>query len=234
MEFKDLSVPFAQDDIEWRMQQSGLNGTKPWGKCLAYVTNRAIMDRLDSVCGHENWKNLFTAAPVGGILCGISILVDSNEWVTKWDGAQNTDVEAVKGGLSNAMKRAAVQWGIGRYLYNLETGWAVFDKNGKYSAKMKDGSFHKWNPPQLPSWALPVGDTSTPKKEDDFLPEQPPIDYPEGTFLDQMKWYAKHEPVVYKKHLAFWQVDSATKIVDPEAQKNVFSDIEKDLDYNRK
>lgn len=159
MNLKDLANPFAPEDIEWRMQQSGTNKKGPWGKCLAYVTNRAIMDRLDAVCGPEGWKNEFTKAPDGGILCGLSIgcknVGSVTEWVTKWDGAQNTDVEAVKGGLSNAMKRAAVQWGIGRYLYNLETGWADFNTNGKYSAKMKDGSYHKWNPPQLPAWALP-------------------------------------------------------------------------------
>jgi hypothetical protein len=74
---------------------------------------------------------------------------------------------------------------------------------------------------------------NTTDKNDDFLPEQPPIDYPEGTFIDQMKWYAKHEPVVYKKYLAFWQVDSATKITDPTTQMNFFNDIEKQLDYNR-
>ena len=41
--------------------------------CLAYVTNRAIMERLDAVCEPQNWKNEFKPAPEGGILCGISI-----------------------------------------------------------------------------------------------------------------------------------------------------------------
>lgn len=50
----------------------------------------------------------------GGVECGISIKIDG-EWITKWDAAENTQVEAVKGGRSGAMKRAAVQWGIGRY-----------------------------------------------------------------------------------------------------------------------
>ncbi|MGH7576528.1 MAG: Rad52/Rad22 family DNA repair protein [Longimicrobiales bacterium] len=33
-------------------------------------------------------------------------------------------MESVKGGLSAATKRAAVEWGIGRYLYGIEEGWA--------------------------------------------------------------------------------------------------------------
>ncbi|WP_348260526.1 Rad52/Rad22 family DNA repair protein, partial [Salmonella enterica] len=65
-----------------------------------------------------------------GVECGISIKIGS-EWVSKWDAAENTQVGAVKGGRSGAMKRAAVQWGIGRYLYNLEGGFAQIssDKN---------------------------------------------------------------------------------------------------------
>jgi len=165
MNLKDLAKPFPAKDIEWRIQSSGKNDKGIWAMCLAYVTNRAIMDRLDEVCGPENWKNDFAPAPEGGILCGISIKC-GDEWVTKWDGAENTQVEAIKGGLSSAMKRAGSQWGIGRYLYNLDTGWADIATNGKFSAKTKDNTWFKWNPPALPSWALPDGTKVEPKKKE--------------------------------------------------------------------
>jgi len=157
-----LREVFPSDDIEWRVQSSGKkkNG-ELWAKVLAYITNRAIMDRLDKVCGPENWKNDFISAPNGGTLCGLSIKVNG-EWITKWDGAENTDIESVKGGLSNAMKRAGVQWGIGRYLYNLTTGWADINPSGTHNDKLKDGTWFKWNPPKLPGWALPT--LKSPKK----------------------------------------------------------------------
>jgi hypothetical protein len=156
MDLSKLREPFAAGDIEWRVQQAGEKDGKVWAKVLAYVTNRAIM-----VCGPENWRNEFAAAPCGGIMCGISVKVlhpaGDREWVTKWDGAENTDIEAVKGGLSGAMKRAAVQWGIGRYLYDLEEGWAKVHENGRFSAKLKEGNkWFKWDPPALPAWATPV------------------------------------------------------------------------------
>ena len=154
-DWKKLAEPFAPFDIEWRIQQSGLKGGKPWGKVLAYVTNRAIMDRLDAVIGPDKWRNTFDKGPEGGVLCGIAINI-GDEWVAKFDGAENTDIEAVKGGLSGAMKRAAVHWGIGRYLYNLEGGWARFCEDGMYSAKI-DGNWYSWSPPDLPPWALPGG-----------------------------------------------------------------------------
>lgn len=152
-----LAEPFAPFDIEWRIQQSGLKKDgKPWGKVLAYVTNRAIMERLDTVIGPGSWRNEFSVGPGGGVMCGIGINI-GDEWITKYDGAENTDIEPVKGGISGAMKRAAVHWGIGRYLYNLEGGWARFCEDGIYSAKI-EGNWFSWSPPDLPTWALPGGD----------------------------------------------------------------------------
>lgn len=155
MNLEELKKPFPEKDIEWRLQTCGEKNGKFWGMCLAYVTNRAIQNRLDEVVGAENWKNEFKQGPDGGILCGLSIKC-GDEWVTKWDGAENTQIEAVKGGLSGAMKRAAsTGWGIGRYLYNLEEGWAEITENGRFSGKTKEGKWFKWNPPKLPAWALP-------------------------------------------------------------------------------
>ncbi|MCP3686287.1 MAG: hypothetical protein GY861_26890, partial [bacterium] len=101
--------------------------------------------------------NQFKEGPGGGVLCGISIKV-KDDWVTKWDGAENTNIEAIKGGLSDAMKRAGYQWSIGRYLYNLDAGFANVGDRGKYSAKTKNGQWFKWSPPALPKWALPEGE----------------------------------------------------------------------------
>ena len=157
-----LTAPFKASDVEWRIARSGIKDGKPWGMCLAYITNRAIMDRLDEVVGPGAWRNEYQRWGDKGVLCGLSIrggfegLDVVHSWVTKWDGAEETDIESVKGGLSAAMKRAAVQWGIGRYLYDLEEGWAVFG-SGPYSAKI-DGSFYRWAPPALPKWALPEGE----------------------------------------------------------------------------
>ena len=165
MDLSKLKEPFPYEDIEWRLQQADKGKNGIWGKCLAYVTNRAICNRLDEVVGPENWKNEFDKAPDGGVLCGLSIKI-GDEWITKWDGAENTNIEAVKGGLSGAMKRAAsTGWGIGRYLYNLEESWVEVTDKGKYSGKTKGGEWFRWNPPKLEAWALPGGsgkpDTTT-------------------------------------------------------------------------
>lgn len=169
MELNKLDEPFAPGDIEWRIQQSGKTGAgKVWAMVLAYVTNRAIMKRLDDVCGKAGWKNEYRDIPNnGGVECGISIKV-GDEWITKWDAAEQTQVEAVKGGRSGAMKRAAVQWGIGRYLYDLEEGFAQIStekSQGWNRAKLKDNTAFYWLPPPLPEWAIPEGEKQSPETE---------------------------------------------------------------------
>ena len=137
---------FDDDDVDWKP----IAVSKKTGKALAaaYITNRAIMDRLDEVCGPENWKNQYRPGPGGGVICGLSIRV-GDEWVTKWDGAENTDVEAVKGGLSTSMRRAAVQWGVGRYIYRLPSQWIPVDQGRRFTQK-----------PRIPANFLPPRSTA--------------------------------------------------------------------------
>lgn len=163
MDLSKLKEPFKAEDIEWRIQQSGETNGRIWAKVLAYVTARAIENRLDEVCGPENWKNEFRKEGENGeYLCGISIKIDG-EWITKWDGCSasgtNSNIDGFKTALSGSIKRAAATgWGIGRYLYSLDEGWAVICDDGMYSAKLKDSNkWFKWNPPALPAWALPKG-----------------------------------------------------------------------------
>ena len=111
-----LAAKFDPDDLEYRIGRSGIKNSKPWATVLVYLTNRAIQQRLDDVVGINNWRNEFQPWSGKGVLCGISIKIDG-EWIKKWDGADETNIEATKGGLSNSMNRAAVQLSIGRYLY---------------------------------------------------------------------------------------------------------------------
>ena len=163
---KALAEPFPASDIEWRIQSSGFKNDKYWAMVLAYVDNRAIQDRLDEVCGPLGWQNEYKAGPQGGIICGLSIWCDTKkQWVTKWDGSDNTQIEAVKGGLSASMKRSGSQWGIGRYLYNLDAMFAQTSTDNKrnqagwQSAKeSKTNKYFNWQTPTLPEWALPLSE----------------------------------------------------------------------------
>jgi hypothetical protein len=128
-----LEEEFGADDIEFRVGSTSKDKSK--GMALPYITNRAIMQRLDQSVGKGYWRNEYQAWHNGSQLCGISVKViyedGTSEWITKWDGAECSDFEPIKGGLSDSMKRAAVHWGIGRYLYEMDAIWVEL-KDGKY------------------------------------------------------------------------------------------------------
>lgn len=143
--FAALAAPFPMEALEWRV--GATTREKDKGMCLVYVTNRAIMERLDDAVGPVNWRPEFLLGRGKSVLCGLWLRV-GGEWIVKWDGAEETDTEPVKGGISGAMKRAAVQWGIGRYLYELPDIWAPLEQ-GKY--------FPRNFRPDIPARFLPSG-----------------------------------------------------------------------------
>src|SRR5438309_11321194 len=98
-----LKAPFSPADLDWRVQRAdvGKDG-KPYASMLAYIDARALYDRLDEVCGPEGWWNQPPqySGSGKGVNQGITIkLPESDEPVTKWDGADETAIEADKGGL---------------------------------------------------------------------------------------------------------------------------------------
>lgn len=163
-----LAAPFEPKDVSWRVQRAGQSDAgKVWAAVVAYLDNRVIMDRLDAACGIGGWKNEYRYEQAASVLlCGLSVRI-GGEWVTRWDGAPigGTKELDIKGALSNAMKRAAVHWGIGRYLYHVRESFAIIasndDRTARYQpAKESEGRkkgypAFKWHPPQLPDWALP-------------------------------------------------------------------------------
>lgn len=126
-----LSAPFPPEAIHWRAQTFSKN--KDRALALAYIDARDVMDRLDSVMGPGGWATTYDETPKGRVFCRLSLRIDG-EWVMKTDGAGATDVEGEKGAISDALKRAAVSWGIGRYLYNIGNVWAPCEvgENGKW------------------------------------------------------------------------------------------------------
>jgi hypothetical protein len=135
----NLAAPFAPEAVHWRAQTVTERDGKHKALALAYLDARDVQDRLDSVCGPENWEDSYIETPKGRIIGTIRIRI-GEAWISKSDGAGDTDVEGEKGALSDALKRAAVKWGIGRYLYNMPNVWVPCEvgNNGKFRKFLDD------------------------------------------------------------------------------------------------
>lgn len=136
-----LREPFKANEIEWKLQVTMQDKLR--GLAVPYIDSRAIQRRLDETVGIFDWRNEYTVWQEKAQICIISIFCEERgEWVSKSDGAPNSDFEAVKGGLSDSFKRAAVVWGIGRYLYELSGVWVDIEQKGK-SYAIKDSQFSR-------------------------------------------------------------------------------------------
>jgi hypothetical protein len=124
----ELAAPFADSQISWRVGSTTQDKTK--GMALAYIDARDVMGRLDEVCGVNGWQDRYDNAGNGKTCCAIGIRIDG-EWIWKSDGAGDTDFEADKGAFSDSFKRAAVRWGVGRYLYGIPSKWVEIEARGK-------------------------------------------------------------------------------------------------------
>lgn len=129
---EQLSAPFDPDRVSWRV--GATSGDKSKGLALAYIDARDVMQRLDEVAGAE-WQCTYPHAGTKTV-CSIGIKI-KDEWIWKSNGAGDSDVEAEKGALSDAFKRAGVMWGIGRYLYDVDSPWVQIEPMGR-SFKIKD------------------------------------------------------------------------------------------------
>lgn len=139
-----LSDPFEPRDVKFKPQAVKNNRAL----AIAYVDVRLIQDRLDEVLGAENWQDDYEILQDGSVVCRLRLHL-GGDWVTKTDvgspSEQPDGGDRLKAAFSDALKRAAVKFGIGRYLYRLPAQWVEYDPAKKQIVA----------PPQLPAFALP-------------------------------------------------------------------------------
>ena len=169
---KRLSRPFSTSELKWRCDGKPANGQV---YVIPYIDARVVMDRLDDVIGMKNWHATFELLP-GGMSAACTIHV--RYWAkdtTKEDDCtfSKTDVGSASDGTkpdlihkaaySDAMKRAAVHLGIGRYLYALSGYWVKADANG-----------YPLHNPVLPDWAMNEEDLAAAVKAREEAKSNPP------------------------------------------------------------
>jgi hypothetical protein len=199
--FDALSAPFPAESIDWRIGSTNSEKTK--GMALAYIDARAVMDRLDTVCGPDAWQCRYDTVN-GSAVCNLGIKMPSGEWLWKADGAGQTDVEGEKGALSDALKRSAVRWGVGRYLYDMKAPWVAIEPMGR-SFKIADAERVKLDNAheefaQKAGWGLRAGVQAYKlliRLVDEFVTDAASAD----EFREKNKGMIPQLPVAMRRHL---------------------------------
>ncbi len=141
-----LAAPFEASEVRWKPQAIAKSGNKALAIC--YIDARCVMDRLDEVFGVGGWQDSYQPLAEGTMLCRLRALI-GEQWIEKTDvggeSEQPDGGDRTKAAVSDALKRAAIKFGIGRYLYRLPHQWVDYDPAKKQFART----------PTLPAWALP-------------------------------------------------------------------------------
>ena len=129
-----LAAPF--DPTEVKFKPAVVSGHR--ALAIAYVDVRAVLDRLDAVLGVDGWKDAYTVLVDSSVMCSLSLRI-GEDWITKSDvGSQSEqpdEGDRMKAAFSDALKRAAVKFGIGRYLYRLPAQWVDIDPQKRQFVK---------------------------------------------------------------------------------------------------
>jgi hypothetical protein len=141
---KALAAPFKVSQLGWKPQVVKDNRAL----AVPYIDARDVMNRLDQVLGPTNWRDAYKVLAGGCVVCRLSVRLDG-EWVSKVDvgspSEQPDDGHRMKAAFSDALKRAAIKFGVARYLSYLPPTWADYDPKTRQIV----------TPPALPMWALP-------------------------------------------------------------------------------
>lgn len=154
-----LEEPFDPSELKWKPQT--VKGNRALAIC--YVDARVVMDRLDDVFGVGGWQTNYSIKD-DGVVCRLRVRVNG-EWVEHEDfggySEQPDEGDKKKAAFSDALKRAAIHLGIGRYLYRMPRSWADYDEQKKCITK----------PPPLPDFALP-------RRREPAPQQQKPVEQP--------------------------------------------------------
>ena len=192
-----LSEPFDPAEIKWRVTATSTHqtnrGAQKRGQLVAYADQRAYTDRLNGVFGEWGWtrsydvqvaQNFERRAPGDQKRTAVAAKVVVVSKVTihglgshtgvgeEWADDQNAATRAE----AQAFKRACACFGLGRYLYDLDTVWVDLDQ---YNRPVRT--------PNLPEWALPSYTTQAPKRQPVRNARQQPQSLPREETLSKIR-----------------------------------------------
>ncbi|MBZ9713790.1 single-stranded DNA-binding protein [Deinococcus multiflagellatus] len=139
---KRLQAAFPAHMINWK--PGVISKDRKRALMLAHIDARAVQDRLDATCP-DDWSFEVEVVPgtrLPTVKGRLTVLGVTREDIGE---AQEGDLGTLKAASSDALKRCAVHFGIGRYLYDLPKTWADWDDAGR----------KPMTTPELPDWARP-------------------------------------------------------------------------------
>ena len=159
-----LAAPFDPQEIKWRV--GAVAGNR--AMALAYVDARVVQDRLDDVLGVDGWQDDYAVLNDSSVTCKLSCRI-GGQWIVKMDvgsvSEQPDDGDKMKAAFSDACKRAAVKFGVGRFLYRLPSQWVDYDPQKRQFVRKPVLPASLYSPTLVGEKIVPPGEDALPRSE---------------------------------------------------------------------
>lgn len=194
-----LRRPFTKEAVHFKIQ-AGVGGSKKDNKpptggiIVAHLDARLIVERLNAVCPHLWWDE-YERLDETHLLCRLTVDGVTRVDVGEWSSGGGLEADPVKSRYSDALKRAAVKFGIGVSIYAMQQVFLPVGPKGLeltaakklrlpdttldrlrsgYEKWLQEGDGRKFGEP------LDHGDTLTPIAGEAFEDTEQPADESEG------------------------------------------------------
>lgn len=163
--YKKLRQPFDLRFISWKINNYNHDKTK--ALIIFYLDARAVQHRLNEVLGVQGWSFSFSELDkdegVHGKLTVNFLSPDAEKATSRDDcviqevtredvgyAATTEKTDWYKDAVSDALKRCAVHFGVGHFLYALPHLWVELNQPGqKYLTSEQDTEIRSWLAEQL-------------------------------------------------------------------------------------
>lgn len=145
-EYIKTILPALSEPMPYKWRVQSFSKFKPQATCVAYIDARDAMQRLDDVCEY-GWHRRHVEIK-GHIYCEVGITMPDGSVMWRMDCGTESNTEAEKGEASDSFKRACVNFGVGRFLYDLDMVYLPADKakeNGNYPSVVDDSGKKVWD-----------------------------------------------------------------------------------------
>ncbi len=132
---KLLTAPFAVEDISWKINNIMTTQRGTFAMITYHIDARAVQKRLNDALGIFGWSFKFEEA--NGFVHG---KLEISNCIREDVGYPNSELskEPMKDAVSDALKRCAVHFGIGHFLYGMDSFFISVEQGAKRLTKEQD------------------------------------------------------------------------------------------------
>lgn len=223
-------LPLLKQPIphSWRVQS--YSKQKPIATVMAYIDQRDLMDVLDAYCVY-GWEKRYEEV-AGNLFCSIGIHMPDGTTHWRSDCGVESNQDAEKGRASDAAKRAGVNWGVGRFLYDMKIQYV--DADGiKGEADRKDGEkVYKKFPNPVDKQGKRIWDLT--EYINNLNPNAPkaPVQVPEPSVATKASQMGKQPVALTAKEIAEYKME-IEKITSAEGLAGYYKSLTADVQANK-